>query len=134
MVRKKTDRSKSSKKSPQQKAIITIKTKGSSEDFTLKKSVMKLFTKQKNDKTMCQCCKEYFLPHFFDVDHIHGKQEISSVKQLQMIDYSPKKHGKSLLKWLMTHKDKKIIYKHFQMLCINCNRAKFLYKTCPHQR
>ena len=27
-----------------------------------------------------------------------------------------------------------IIPRHFQILCHNCNRAKFLYITCPHER
>ena len=116
------------------KAIERIKTMGSSEDFTLKKSVLKSFTKHKNDEFVCKCCKKYFLPHFLDVDHINGKTEISSNKQLQIINYKQGRSGKTLLSWIKKHIDKKIIRKHFQILCHNCNRAKFLYKTCPHER
>ena len=131
MARKNTDFGKGSKKRilAAKKAIERIKTMGSSEDFTLKKSVLKSFTKHKNDEFVCKCCKKYFLPHFLDVDHINGKMEISSNKQLQIIDYKQGRSGKTLLAWIQKHKDKKIIRKHFQILCHNCNRAKFLYKT-----
>jgi len=124
---------KSSKK-PQDEAIKTIKKYGSKEEFTLKFEVMKKFTKISKNKLQCQCCKVFFQPHFLNIDHIHGRKEILKEKPLIKIGYNERRSGKQLLAWIQKKIDEKIIFKHFQVLCWNCNIAKFLYKTCPHQR
>ncbi len=116
------------------KAIKKIKKFGSKEEFSLKIEVMKEFTKISKDQLQCQCCKKLFLPHFLNIDHIHGRKEIINEKPLLAIGYNERRSGKQLLAWIKKNLDAKIIYKHFQVLCWNCNIAKFLYKTCPHQR
>ena len=118
------------------KAAKTIKTKGSSEDFSIKIEVMRKFTKYSKDKLTCKCCKENFQPHFLTMDHIFGRKEISKIKELKKIDYNENRSADRLLRWINKHfdKNKKIIFTHFQPLCWNCNTAKGLYKTCPHQR
>ena len=119
---------------PQDKAIQKIKKFGSTEDFTIKKEVMNELSKASKDKFLCQCCKKYFLPHFLTIDHISGRKEIVADKELRKLGYLESRSGKQLLSWIRKHLENKIIYKHFQVLCFNCNVAKFLYKTCPHQR
>ena len=121
------------------KAISTIETKGSREDFPLKKSVFSWLSKKSKDKYRCACCKHYFEPHFLTVDHKFGRKKIPRTKflgdkKLKEIKYSEKRTGRSLRSWLEKWKGKRVIYQHFQVLCFNCNSAKFLYKTCPHQR
>jgi len=69
---------------PQDKAIARIKKYGSSEDFTIKKEVMKKLTKISKDQFMCQCCKKYFLPHFLSIDHIKGRKEITKNEELKL--------------------------------------------------
>ena len=121
------------------KAISTIETKGSREDFPLKKSVFSWLSKKSKDKYRCACCKHYFEPHFLTIDHKFGRNEIPRKnrvgdKELKKIDYSAKRGGKSLRSWLDKHGRKPIIIQHFQVLCFNCNVAKFLYRKCPHKR
>ena len=120
-------------------ATYTIRTKGSSEDFTLKKSVFSWLSKKSKDKYLCVCCQHYFEPHFLTIDHKFGRNEIPRKnrvgdKELKKIDYSAKRGGKSLRSWLDKHNRKPIIIQHFQVLCFNCNVAKFLYRKCPHKR
>ena len=119
---------------PADRAIATIEKYGSSEDFTIKEITMRKMTKVSKNKFMCQCCKDYFLPHFLDIDHIFGRKKITKDKELQKINYLESRSSKRLASWINKHLDNKIIFKHFQILCHNCNRAKFLYKTCPHQQ
>ena len=116
------------------KAIATIKKHGSSEDFTIKKVVFRKLSKYSKDKFQCNCCKKFFLPHFLAIDHIHGRKEISKDKELLKIGYKESRNAKVLAKWISKHFENDIIYEHFQILCHNCNVAKFLYKTCPHQK
>tara|TARA_Y100001936_G_C16016723_1_gene636918 strand:+ start:943 stop:1434 length:492 start_codon:yes stop_codon:yes gene_type:complete len=116
------------------KTIAKIKKSGSKENFDLKLDVGKKLSRVRHGELKCQCCGDSFKPHFIDIDHKYGRKEISKIKSLQKIDYKEKRSGKTLSRWLLKHIDKKIISQHFQILCHNCNRAKFLYKTCPHQR
>ncbi len=131
MVMSKTQRVAAAKK-----AIKTIKAKGSREDFSIKIEVMQKFTKYSKGKLMCKCCEDDFLPHFLTMDHVFGRKEISKIKELKKINYNENRSADTLLRWINKHfdKNKKLIFKHFQPLCWNCNTAKFLYKTCPHQR
>ena len=108
---------------------------GSKEDFTLKMEVMGKFTKKKNGKLLCRCCKQYLEPHFLNMDHIIGRKESTKDQKLKKIDYSENRRGKQLLSWLDTNiRSKTLLNKHFQVLCWNCNVTKWLYKKCPHQR
>ena len=116
------------------KSINKIKTFGSKENFTAKFEVGKRLSKKRGNTLQCQCCLVYFKPHFIAIDHKFGRHEITDIKSLQKINYREDRSGKDLSTWVLTHIEKPIIHRHFQILCHNCNRAKFLYKTCPHQR
>ncbi len=116
------------------KSINKIKTFGSKENFTAKFEVGKRLSKKCGNTLQCQCCLVYFKPHFIDIDHKFGRHEITDIKSLQKINYNEGRSGKGLSRWVLTHIEKSIIHVHFQILCHNCNRAKFLYKKCPHQR
>ena len=116
------------------KAIDKIKKFGSKENFTLKFDVGKKLSKKRGDKLQCQCCLVYFKPHFIAIDHKFGRHEIADINSLQKINYREDRSGKDLSKWVLRHIEKHIIHVHFQILCHNCNTAKFLYKKCPHQR
>ena len=116
------------------KSINKIKTFGSKENFTAKFEVGKRLSKKRGNTLQCQCCLVYFKPHFIAIDHKFGRHEITDIKSLQKINYREDRSGKDLSTWVLTHIEKPIIHRHFQILCHNCNTAKFLYKTCPHQR
>ena len=131
---RKKNRTDKNRKKGARKSINKIKKFGSKENFTLKFDVGKILSKKRGDTLQCQCCLVYFKPHFIDIDHKFGRHEITDIKSLQKINYSEGRNGKDLSKWVLTHIEKPIIRVHFQILCHNCNRAKFLYKTCPHQR
>ena len=131
---RKKNRTDKNRKKGARKAINRIKKFGSRENFKLKLDVGKKLSKKRGDTLQCQCCLVYFKPHFIDIDHKFGRHEITDRKSLQKINYSEGRSGKGLSRWVLTHIEKPIIHVHFQILCHNCNRAKFLYKTCPHQR
>ena len=116
------------------KSINKIKTFGSKENFTVKFDVGKRLSKKRGNTLQCQCCLMYFKPHFIAIDHKFGRHEITDIKSLQKINYRENRTGKDLSTWVLTHIEKPIIHRHFQILCHNCNTAKFLYKKCPHQR
>ena len=116
------------------KSINKIKTFGSKENFTVKFDVGKRLSKKRGNTLQCQCCLMYFKPHFIAIDHKFGRHEITDIKSLQKINYRENRSGKDLSTWVLTHIEKPIIHRHFQILCHNCNTAKFLYKKCPHQR
>ena len=116
------------------KSINKIKTFGSKENFTAKFEVGKRLSKKRGNTLQCQCCLVYFKPHFIAIDHKFGRHEITDIKSLQKINYREDRSGKDLSTWVLTHIEKPIVHRHFQILCHNCNTAKFLYKTCPHQR
>ena len=131
---RKKNRTDKNRKKGARKAINRIKKFGSRENFKLKLDVGKKLSKKRGDTLQCQCCLVYFKPHFIDIDHKFGRHEITDRKSLQKINYSEGRSGKELSRWVLMHIEKPIIHVHFQILCHNCNRAKFLYKTCPHQR
>jgi len=68
------------------------------------------------------------------IDHVKGKKKISKVPALVKINYKEKRSSKTLANWLLKHIQNPIIPRHFQILCHNCNVAKFLYRVCPHER
>ena len=131
---RKKNRTDKNRKKGARKAINRIKKFGSRENFKLKLDVGKKLSKKRGDTLQCQCCLVYFKPHFIAIDHKFGRHEITDIKSLQKINYNEGRSGKGLSRWVLTHIEKSIIHVHFQILCHNCNRAKFLYKTCPHQR
>ena len=131
---RKKNRTDKNRKKGARKAINRIKKFGSRENFKLKLDVGKKLSKKRGDTLQCQCCLVYFKPHFIDIDHKFGRHEITDRKSLQKINYSEGRSGKGLSRWVLTHIEKPIIHRHFQILCHNCNTAKFLYKKCPHQR
>ena len=136
---RKQNSAKNARRAAAAKAIKTIETSGSSEEFILKKLVFASLSTKSHGKYKCKCCQNYFEPHFLTIDHKFGKNQIPRKnrvgdKELKKIDYSAKRGGKSLRSWLDKHGRKPIIIQHFQVLCFNCNVAKFLYRKCPHKR
>ena len=125
---------KNKRKSAARKTIRRIETKGSSEDFTVKEKVFEKLTKKRGKTFQCKCCHDYFTSHFLDIDHVKGRKKISKIPALVKIDYNEGRSAKTLSIWLLKHIKNPIIPRHFQILCHNCNRAKFLYLTCPHER
>lgn len=74
-----------------------------------------------NQKPSCACCGEDEI-NFLSLDHIDGggTQERKKLNS---------RGGNSFFFYL-----KKLGFpKGFQVLCHNCNMAKGIYKTCPHQ-
>ena len=117
------------------KVARKIEKYGSKEDFTLKIKVMGKFTKKKNGKLLCRCCKQYLEPHFLNMDHKIGRKNSTKDQKLKKINYNEGRSGKSLLNWLDSNiGSKTLLNQHFQVLCWNCNTTKWLYKKCPHQR
>jgi len=67
----------------------------------------------------CACCNDTHL-EFLTIDHVDG----GGRKHYKEIG------GTGLYRWLR----KNGYPKGFQVLCFNCNFAKHVYVTCPHQR
>lgn len=68
----------------------------------------------------CACCGESHI-EFLELDHVNGdgathRREVGSTIQV--------------LRWLRKHD----YPTGFQVLCRNCNLAKWVYKRCPHRR
>ncbi|KKL16633.1 hypothetical protein LCGC14_2493630 [marine sediment metagenome] len=67
----------------------------------------------------CACCGEHTI-QFLTIDHIDGREQPSSSKTLGTSLYS-------------TLKAKGYPTENIQVLCFNCNSAKYQCGTCPHQ-
>lgn len=67
----------------------------------------------------CACCTEDTI-EFLEIDHINGGGS----------DHRREIGAGGLYQWLINNK----FPEGFQTLCSNCNRAKFRYGECPHQR
>lgn len=70
----------------------------------------------------CKCCGEKTY-EFLTIDHIKGGGR-SHRKSLN--GYTGGLYG-----WLVKTRKKP---KQFQVLCLNCNHAKYHYGTCPHKK
>ena len=77
----------------------------------------------------CSCCRiEGNL--FLEIDHIAGRKQMDSETELVKLGYSSKLLGVPLLHWLKNNN----FPKQFQILCHNCNYAKFRLGKCPHEK
>lgn len=76
-----------------------------------------------NDPPVCACCGEDHI-EFLEIDHINGGG-------MQHKKSSGTKQGGSWIYWWLR---KHGYPEGFQVLCSNCNRAKFRCGICPHQR
>jgi hypothetical protein len=71
--------------------------------------------------SMCACCGETE-PQFLNIDHINndGAEHRRAIGN---------RVGSSFYRWII----KNNFPKDLQLLCCNCNMAKGLYGTCPHE-
>ena len=87
-----------------------------------------------SDIPCCNCCGLNSHLDFLDIDHIAGRVEMNSIKELTDLGYSSKLNNISILKWI---KDNNYLSdlqtEYFQILCKNCNQAKGNSKDnkCP---
>jgi hypothetical protein len=77
----------------------------------------------------CSCCRIRG-NSFLAIDHIAGRKEMDSETELVKLGYSSKLLGVPLLHWLKNNN----FPKQFQILCHNCNYAKFRLGKCPHEK
>lgn len=70
----------------------------------------------------CSCCKEKIY-EFLTIDHADGG---GSRHRKSLNGYTGGLYG-----WLVKNKK---MPKKFQVLCLNCNHAKYYYEICPHKR
>ena len=84
----------------------------------------------KSDIPCCQCCGEKSHIEFLAVDHIAGRKDMDSEPELVKLGYSSSLFARPLLRWII----KNNFPKGFQILCHNCNMAKFYYGKCPHEK
>ena len=78
---------------------------------------------------ICNCCgeKEFY---FLTLDHVRNN---GAAEKRQAFGESGVKHGGGrFFHWLKRQGFPR--KKDYQVLCWNCNRAKFDYKVCPHKR
>ena len=81
-----------------------------------------VFSHYSKGKPKCACCREDASLDFLTIDHIKGRK-LGKNK----VD---NRRGSSLYSYL-----KRNDYpKGYQVLCWNCNAAKFVYLVCPHKR
>lgn len=76
----------------------------------------------------CSCCQELNII-FLTIDHIDSNGN-GNRKQLQQ-EFGHKMTGGNFYKWLKKQGYPK---DNFQVLCFNCNFAKHVLGTCPHQQ
>jgi len=85
----------------------------------------------------CNCCGIVGFD-FLDLDHIQGRIPMNSIKEITDIGYSSAKlyNNYKIIRWLKEHNYlEHLDIDYFQVLCKNCNGAKFLSNnnTCPHK-
>jgi hypothetical protein len=76
----------------------------------------------------CSCCR-IGGNSFLAIDHIAGRKQMDSEPELVKLGYSSKLVSVALYNWLV----KNNFPKEFQILCHNCNYAKFQLGKCPHE-
>lgn len=70
----------------------------------------------------CVCCDET-MQEFLTIDHIRG--DGTQHRREENLH-----GGATMYRWLRKYGFPK---DNFQLLCFNCNHAKHIYGTCPHQ-
>ena len=102
-------------------------------------SVLVSFSKRMSNtsKPTCACCGLDDSIDFLSLDHIQGKKQMDSIKEITDIGYSSKLGFYELIKWIIdTDYLKHLETNYFQVLCHNCNFAKGMVKNknrCPHK-
>ena len=76
---------------------------------------------------ICNCCGEDKID-FLTIDHIEGKKQMDSDKNIVSLGYNSKMSSYSLYKWILNNN----FPDGFQILCTNCNCAKGVFGICPH--
>lgn len=82
---------------------------------------IKIINHYSKGKMCCSCCGEKIL-EFLTVDHLNN----DGTKHRKKIGV---KNGKGFYDWIIKNNYPEI----FQILCWNCNWAKWRYKICPHK-
>ena len=75
---------------------------------------MEVLRHYSNGTMKCNCCGESN-PKFLTLDHINGGGNLTP-------------SGLVLARWLR----KRNYPENYQVLCFNCNQAKYIYGRCPH--
>ena len=87
-------------------------------------------TLSNSDIPCCNCCGLDEHMDFLALDHIAGKKQMDFESELVKLGYSSKLKGEKLLNWII----KNDFPEGFQILCHNCNHAKFHNNNeCPHE-
>jgi hypothetical protein len=81
----------------------------------------KVFGHYSGEKIVCACCGESVI-EFLSLDHING----GGNKQRKEIGT---RGGHQFYQWIVNNN----YPPGFQVLCFNCNHAKHICGTCPHQ-
>ena len=126
MVQTKEER-KAKKREYDQSLRASVKRKENRNSKRLK--VLKHYSKNlsNSDIPCCNCCGENSHLEFLSIDHIMGKKEMDTIKELVKIKYSSKLIDIKLTRWII----KNNFPKYFQILCHNCNLSKGYYGNCP---
>ena len=126
MVQTKEER-KAKKREYDQSLRASVKRKENRNSKRLK--VLKHYSKNlsNSDIPCCNCCGENSHLEFLSIDHIMGKKEMDTIKELVKIKYSSELIDIKLTRWII----KNNFPKYFQILCHNCNLSKGYYGNCP---
>ena len=94
--------------------------------------VLQYYSKRlsKSNIPCCRCCGEKSHVDFLAIDHIAGKKEMDSERELVKLGYSSSMSAEVLGQWII----KNNFPKGFQILCHNCNVAKGVFGECPHEK
>ena len=80
-----------------------------------------VFSHYSKGKPKCACCGEDVSLDFLTMDHVKGRKTGKNVD---------KRRGAGLYSYLKNND----YPSGYQVLCWNCNAAKFVYLVCPHKR
>lgn len=78
-----------------------------------------------NNDIKCACCLEKHI-EFMTIDHMNN----DGAEHRRKITGSTRGSGARLYQWLI----KNNFPPGFQVLCINCNMARYIYGKCPHEK
>ena len=104
--------------------------------MTLRVNVLEYYSKlhSNSDIPCCRCCGLNSHISFLALDHIAGKKEMDSIKELTDLNYNSDLISATLDKWIMDNNYlKDLETEYFQILCHSCNFAKghSKNKKCP---
>ena len=128
--RSSTPEAKAKKKEYASRPEVRAKIKNTRDFNRLK--ILQYYSKELSKSVIpcCNCCGLNGHIDFLDIDHIAGQKQMDSELELVKLGYSSKKHGTSLMKFILDNN----FPKGFQILCKNCNVAKGMKRNnnkCP---